>query len=87
MEEQLEIAIMMGAGDDDIELLMLHNIIGVVNDEPNNEGIPFDINNLSDEEVKLNFRFSRNDILRLRNALRVPEEILTENGNRTDGNC
>lgn len=85
MEEELEIALMMEAGDDNVELLLLHNIIGVVNDAPNNEGIPFDLNNYSDEEVKTNFRFSRNDIVRLRNAVRVPEYIVTETRNRTDG--
>jgi hypothetical protein len=60
MEEQLEIAILAGANDQEIEQLILHNIIGV---EENNaiQPVEFNLNNISDDEVKANFRFQRED--------------------------
>jgi hypothetical protein len=48
MEEQLEIAILAGANDPEIEQLLLHNIIGV---EENNaiQPVEFNLNNMSDD--------------------------------------
>jgi hypothetical protein len=80
MEEQLEIAILAGANDQEIEELLLHNIIGV--EEP----VEFNLNNMSDDEVKANFRFQREDIIRLRNALRIPQRAISNTRNNVDGN-
>jgi hypothetical protein len=85
MEEQLEIAILAGANDQEIEELLLHNIIGV---EENNaiQPVEFNLNNMSDDEVKANFRFQREDIMRLRNALRIPQRVISNTRNNVDGN-
>jgi hypothetical protein len=85
MEEQLEIAILAGANDQEIEELLLHNIIGV---EENNaiQPVEFNLNNMSDDEVKANFRFQREDIIRLRNALRIPQRVISNTRNNVDGN-
>jgi hypothetical protein len=85
MEEQLEIAILAGANDQEIEELLLHNIIGV---EENNaiQPVEFNLNNMSDDEVKANFRFQREDIIRLRNALRIPQRAISNTRNNVDGN-
>jgi hypothetical protein len=85
MEEQLEIAILAGANDQEIEELLLHNIIGV---EENNaiQPVEFNLNNMSDDEVTANFRFQREDIIRLRNALRIPQRVISNTRNNVDGN-
>jgi hypothetical protein len=85
MEEQLEIAILAGANDQEIEELLLHNIIGV---EENNaiQPVEFNLNNMSDDEVKANFRFQREDIMRLRNALRIPQRVISNTRNKVAGN-
>jgi hypothetical protein len=85
MEEQLEIAILAGANDQEIEELLLHNIIGV---EENNaiQPVEFNLNNMSDDEVTANFRFQREDIIRLRNALRIPQRVISNPRNNVDGN-
>jgi hypothetical protein len=85
MEEQLEIAILAGANDQEIEQLILHNIIGV---EENNaiQPVEFNLNNMSDDEVTANFRFQREDIIRLRNALRIPQRAISNTRNNVDGN-
>jgi hypothetical protein len=85
MEEQLEIAILAGANDQEIEELLLHNIIGV---EENNaiQPVEFNLNNMSDDEVKANFRFQREDIIRLRNALRIPQRVISNTRNKVAGN-
>jgi hypothetical protein len=85
MEEQLEIAILAGANDQEIEQLILHNIIGV---EENNaiQPVEFNLNNISDDEVKANFRFQREDIIRLRNALRIPQRVISNTRNKVAGN-
>jgi hypothetical protein len=85
MEEQLEIAILAGANDPEIEQLLLHNIIGV---EENNaiQPVEFNLNNMSDDEVTANFRFQREDIIRLRNALRIPQRAISNTRNNVDGN-
>jgi hypothetical protein len=84
MEEQLEIAILAGANDQEIEQLILHNIIGV---EENNaiQPVEFNLNNMSDDEVTANFRFQREDIIRLRNALRIPQRAISNTRNNVDG--
>jgi hypothetical protein len=85
MEEQLEIAILAGANDQEIEQLILHNIIGV---EENNaiQPVEFNLNNMSDDEVTANFRFQREDIIRLRNALRIPQRVISNTRNKVAGN-
>lgn len=79
----------MDANVEEIELLLLHNIIGVGINDNNinnvNQPVEFNLNNMTDDEVKANFRFQREDIIRLRNALRIPQRIITSTRNNVDG--
>ncbi|KAK4886198.1 hypothetical protein RN001_002469 [Aquatica leii] len=83
MDEILEAVIVGGAGDDDIELAILHNVI-IDREEIWNERAPFDINTLTDEEVVLNFRFRREDLPRLLYVFHIPNVIVTDTRNRID---
>lgn len=85
MEEQIEVAILAGANDEDIDEIILHNIVGVENIPPPDEPALFDFENMTDEQCIKNFRFSRNDLQRLRNLLRIPAQIVTETRNKVDG--
>lgn len=84
MDEILEAVILGGAGDDDIELAILHNL-NIDHQEIGNERAPFDINGLTDEEVVLHFRFRREDLPMLLNVFHVPNVIVTDTRNRIDG--
>lgn len=83
MEEQLEVAILAGENDENIEMLLLENIVGAENNIFQEQ--QFNINEMDEEQFKINFRFARGDIIRLKNALRIPANILTETGNNVDG--
>lgn len=85
MDEQLELAILAGASDEDIEELILHNVVGVENSSTPIEPV-FDFDNIIDEQFYVNnFRFTKNDLRRLRNVLRIPQKIVTETRNTVDG--
>ena len=45
----------------------------------------FDLDSLSDEECKAEFRFYRNDIYQMLDVLQLPDEITCYNGFRVDG--
>ncbi|XP_031328307.1 uncharacterized protein LOC116159472 [Photinus pyralis] len=83
MEEVLEALILGDAADDDYEYVIMDNIF--VNREEVNQGPPFDFNTLTEEEVLLNFRFSRADLPRLFHVLHIPNVIVTDTRNRVDG--
>lgn len=84
MEEELLAAILGNANDDEIEYIIMANIL-VNRDNIERHPDHFDLNNLTDEEIRLNFRFDRADIPRLVQVLRIPEEIVTDTGNRVSG--
>ncbi|KAF5269779.1 hypothetical protein FQA39_LY08560 [Lamprigera yunnana] len=84
MYEILEAVILGGAGDDDIELAILHNVI-IDREEIGNKRAPFNINSLTDEEVVLNFRFRRKHLPRLLYVFRMPNVIVTDTRNKIDG--
>ncbi|KAJ8911974.1 hypothetical protein NQ315_003252 [Exocentrus adspersus] len=82
MEEVLEAAILGGANDEEIEFIILDNVLI---DRDNVEILePFDLEQMADEEVKLSFRFERNDIYRLRHYLGIPENVRTNTSNRVN---
>ncbi|KAG5884379.1 hypothetical protein JTB14_026211 [Gonioctena quinquepunctata] len=85
MEEQLEVAVLAGANHQEIEQLLLHNIIGIAVENGENNNVEFSLNNMTDDEVKNNFRFQREDVLRLRDALRIPHHNITHSRNNVDG--
>ena len=64
----------------DEEFLMLYNL-----SSSNNPDFPywnyqkFELENLSDEECKAEFRFYKNDIYFLKEALRIPDEVTFSN--------
>lgn len=84
MDEALEAIILGGANENDIEYVVLHNILGVEN-EANDPHIDFDLNAMSDENIKINFRFERQDLYRLLQALRIPHIIQTQTRNSVIG--
>lgn len=87
MEEILEAVILGGGNDGDIEHVILQNILidrDQVDGDANNQ---FNLNELSDEDIKLNFRFERNDLERLVQMLRLPNEIRTDTRNKVSGKC
>ncbi|XP_045460372.1 uncharacterized protein LOC123670849 [Harmonia axyridis] len=85
MEDQLELAILAGASDEDMEELILHNVVGVENSSKPIEPV-FDFDNIIDEQFYVNnFRFTKKDLRRLRHVLRIPQKIVTETRNTVDG--
>ena len=46
----------------------------------------FDLAALTDREVRHLFRFQREDLLRLRTALRIPDQVITAQRDRVSGN-
>lgn len=87
MDEALEAVILAGADPDEVEQVILHNIFGVVVDNPVGlgENILFDLDNMSVQDVRTNFRFERDDIFRLAAALQLPDELRTETRNSVSG--
>ena len=64
----------------DEEFLMLHNLNSSKNpDFPYWNYQKFDLENLSDEECKAEFRFYKNDIYFLKEALPIPDEVIFSN--------
>ncbi|XP_050508850.1 uncharacterized protein LOC126886054 [Diabrotica virgifera virgifera] len=84
MDQDLEALILANANDEDIEFLILHNILGEERILPA-QNQEFDLENMSEADVKTNFRFSKQDIPVLVNALRIPDIIHTDTRNTVTG--
>lgn len=72
--------------DSDLEDALLLEVLN----QPNNANRAemygnFSLNDLSEAECKLYFRFEKNDIPRLARALGVPDEFTTDSGHKTSG--
>lgn len=80
----LENAIVGNFNDEELEYLILDNVL-IDRDEIEREEDNFSLNNFTDEEIRLNFRFERADIAHVLQALRIPEEVITETGNQVSG--
>nr|CAI5820520.1 unnamed protein product [Callosobruchus analis] len=59
MEDALEAVILAGADDEEIEYVILDNILIQRNILERRQ---FNLENMSEEEIKLNFRFDRADL-------------------------
>ena len=79
MDELLEVLILDDAEDDDLEFVVLDNILIDRDNLP--ERPTFNLNNLSDEEIKDNFRFERGDLPLLLRASGIPPEVVTATTN------
>lgn len=79
----LEAVILGGGADEDIEFAILDNIL--IDRDEEGQGPPFHLENFSDEEVVKNFRFQRDHLQRLKNVFVIPDEIVTEAGDRVNG--
>ncbi|CAH2020951.1 unnamed protein product [Acanthoscelides obtectus] len=82
MEAELEAVILAGADEEEIEHIILHNIFI---DRGITHTAQFNLENLPDEVIRLNFRFERSDLHRLMAVLRIPSEIVTITRNKVDG--
>lgn len=83
MEEILEAAILGDANNEEIEFLILNNIL--INRDNVEQAERFSLEQMTDEEIKLAFRFERNHILTLKDYLGIPEEVVTVTGNKVNG--
>ncbi|XP_074038222.1 uncharacterized protein isoform X2 [Leptinotarsa decemlineata] len=83
MENILEDVILGGGADEDIEFAIMNNIL--INRDEEGQGPPFELENLSDEEVVKNFRFQRGHLQRIKNVFLIPDEVVTEAGDRVNG--
>lgn len=84
MDELLEIALLGNADDEEIEMIILDNVL-INRDNVGRQGVPFNLDNFSDEEVITHFRFERADLLGLVALLGIPEQVITETSNRVNG--
>nr|CAI5833154.1 unnamed protein product [Callosobruchus analis] len=82
MEDALEAVILAGADDEEIEYVILDNILIQRNILERRQ---FNLENMSEEEIKLNFRFDRADLHRLMDVLRIPLEVVTDTRNKVNG--
>lgn len=82
MEEILEAVILGGGNDNDIEAVILHNIL--IDRDYVEERREFSLEEMTEENVKLNFRFEKGDIPRLVNAIGIPPEIMTNTRNKVN---
>ncbi|XP_074028827.1 uncharacterized protein [Leptinotarsa decemlineata] len=86
MDEALEAVILADADDDEVEQVILHNIFGVVENFPVGAAEDrFNLYNMMAEDIKINFRFERDDIFRLAAALHIPDVIRTQTRNSVPG--
>lgn len=88
MENILEVIIIGGGNDDDIEDAILFEILNAGENAIGNRALRygrFDLDELLPAEVKLHFRFHRDDIIRLVRALHIPDEIITESRHNVSG--
>lgn len=84
MEQILENAILGNFNDEQIEYLVVDNVL-IDRDEIEREENNFSLSNFRDEEVRLNFRFELLDIPHIVHALRIPDQVITETGNKVSG--
>jgi hypothetical protein len=84
MDEMLEAAILGDANDDDIEEAILIMLNPLRNNCVDPERQQFDLNEISFDQAKLNFRFEKNDIPILAELLGLPEQIITSTRNNVD---
>jgi hypothetical protein len=84
MDEMLEAAILGDANDDDIEEAILIMLNPLRNNYVDPERQQFDLNEISFDQAKLNFRFEKNDIPILAELLGLPEQIITSTRNNVD---
>uniref|UniRef100_A0A1Y1MMH7 Uncharacterized protein n=1 Tax=Photinus pyralis TaxID=7054 RepID=A0A1Y1MMH7_PHOPY len=86
MEELLEIAVL---GDMDVNDIADALLIGELETPRRNKRIRaeqygrLNLDELTPEEIQLYFRFNRRQLLELTEALRIPNEIRTDNGHVT----
>lgn len=88
MEELLEVAVLGELRDEDWEDGILFNILNVGGPILRNRGEiygRFNLNDIAEEDVLLNFRCAKGDILRLKNSLGLQDVIRTPNGHKSTG--
>ncbi|XP_023015958.2 uncharacterized protein [Leptinotarsa decemlineata] len=88
MNNILEAVIIGGGYDDDIEDAILFEILNEGENAVGNRAERygrFDLNELVPAEVKNNFRFDKDNIIRLARALGLPNEIVTQQRHRISG--
>lgn len=79
MENDLALGILAGGEHGVIEHIILNNSIGNAQDIEEPEQLPlFNLDEMDEMEVKLQFRFTRADIHRLKQLLRIPDELRIE---------
>ncbi|KAG5865786.1 hypothetical protein JTB14_019016 [Gonioctena quinquepunctata] len=84
MEEMLEVGLWGDADDDEIEMIIMDNIL-IDRDHVQQGQNPFNSDDYTDEEIVINFRFERADLPVLFEVLRIPEDVITETGNKVNG--
>ncbi|XP_031338915.1 uncharacterized protein LOC116167616 [Photinus pyralis] len=80
MDELLEVLALGNFNANDMEDAILYQLIN--HEENNNNGVVFNLEEWSDDEAKVHFRFTKNDIRRLVQILGLPNEIRTYTRNR-----
>lgn len=84
MEQMLKNAFLGIFNDEDMEYLIPNNML-IDRDDIQREQNNFSLANFTDEEIRLNFRFERNDISHIVEALRTPADVINETGNEGFG--
>jgi hypothetical protein len=84
MDEMLEAAILGDANNDDIEEAILQILNSLRNNYVDAERQQFELNEISFDQAKINFRFEKNDIPILAELLGLPEQIRTGTRNNVD---
>jgi hypothetical protein len=77
MNEMLEAAILGDANNDDIEEAILQILNSLRNNYVDAERQQFELNEISFDQAKINFRFEKNDIPILAELLGLPKQIRT----------
>lgn len=86
MEEVIDILAVGEHNEEDIEEAILQNIINDRAGPRRHEAHGgFDLNTIDEDDVKVNFRFNCEDIIRLTGALRLPATITTRTRNVISG--
>jgi hypothetical protein len=84
MDEMLEAAILGDANNDDIEEAILQILNSLRNNYVDAERQQFELNEISFDQAKINFRFEKNDIPILAELLGLPKQIRTGTRNNVD---
>ncbi|KAG5863761.1 hypothetical protein JTB14_030618 [Gonioctena quinquepunctata] len=84
MEEILEVRLWGDADDDEIEMIIMDNIL-FDRDHVQQGQNPFNLDDYTDEEIVMNFQFERADLPVLFEVSRIPEDVITETGNKVNG--